>query len=220
MLSVVVLTDISLVANNAGHFPIGCLCIFFRKIPIQALCSFLKLGYLAFLSLSCYPRTSERMKYRGKGLELCLAHIKHPNDEIQSRRYQNGHLQEGKCCFMKLWFHSHRVLWNGSHVVCCFVFLTALRSMWNISALSREWTRAPRRWKRGALTTGQPGKALTGVSHTVGCTRKSSSSISRCSLLYTRWIKNKALLYSTGSYIWRPAIPHNGKEYIKDCVYS
>lgn len=143
MLSVVVLTDISLVANNAGHFPIGCLCIFFRKIPIQALCSFLKFGYLAFLSLSCYPRTSERMKYRGKGLELCLAHIKHPNDEIQSRRYQNGHLQEGKCCFMKLWFHSHRVLWNGSHVVCCFVFLTALSSMWNISALSREWTHAP-----------------------------------------------------------------------------
>ena len=85
-----------------------------------------------FLSLSCYPRTFERMNYREKGLELRLAHIKHTNDEIWNRRYQNGHLQEGKRCFMKLSFHSHKALWNGSHVIALLCFLTALRSMWNI----------------------------------------------------------------------------------------
>lgn len=143
MLSVVVLTDISLVADNAGHLPIGCLCIFFRKIPIQTLCSFLKLGYSAFLSLSCYPRTSERMKYKGKGLELCLAHIKHPNDEIQSRRYQNGHLQEGKCCFMKLVSLTQSIVKWVTHGCVALFFLAALSSMWNISALSRDRPYAP-----------------------------------------------------------------------------
>ena len=37
--------------------------------------------------------------------------------------------------------------------------------------------------------------------------------ISRCQLLYIEWINNKALLYSTGSYIQYPVINHNGKEY-------
>ena len=35
--------------------------------------------------------------------------------------------------------------------------------------------------------------------------------ISRCKLLYIRWI-NKVLLYSTGKYIQYPVINHNGKE--------
>ena len=43
--------------------------------------------------------------------------------------------------------------------------------------------------------------------------------ISRCKLLYTEWINNKVLLYSTGNYIQRPVISHNGKEYEKECVY-
>ena len=36
--------------------------------------------------------------------------------------------------------------------------------------------------------------------------------ISRCKLLYTEWINNKVLLYSTGNYIQYPVINHNGKE--------
>ena len=35
----------------------------------------------------------------------------------------------------------------------------------------------------------------------------------------SRWINNKVLLYSTGSYIQYPGINHNGKEYEKECVY-
>ena len=32
-----------------------------------------------------------------------------------------------------------------------------------------------------------------------------------CKLLYTEWINNKVLLYSTGNYILYPVINHNGK---------
>ena len=39
--------------------------------------------------------------------------------------------------------------------------------------------------------------------------------ISRCKLLYTEWVKNKILLYSTGSYIQYPVINYNGKEHEK-----
>ena len=42
--------------------------------------------------------------------------------------------------------------------------------------------------------------------------------ISRCKLLYTEWINNKVLLYSTGNYIQYPVINHKGKE-IKKNVY-
>ena len=40
--------------------------------------------------------------------------------------------------------------------------------------------------------------------------------VSRCKLVYTEWINNKVLLYSTGQY---PVINHNGKEYEKECIY-
>ena len=43
--------------------------------------------------------------------------------------------------------------------------------------------------------------------------------VSRCKLLYTGWINNKVLLYSTENYIQYPVINHNGKEYEKECVY-
>ena len=42
--------------------------------------------------------------------------------------------------------------------------------------------------------------------------------ISRCKLLYTGWINNKIILYSTGDYIHYSVINHNGKEYEKECV--
>ena len=37
--------------------------------------------------------------------------------------------------------------------------------------------------------------------------------VSRCKPLYTGWINNKVLLYSTGNCIQHPMIHHNGKEY-------
>ena len=40
--------------------------------------------------------------------------------------------------------------------------------------------------------------------------------VSRRKLLYTEWINNKVLLYSTGNYIQYPMINHNGKEYIRN----
>ena len=40
------------------------------------------------------------------------------------------------------------------------------------------------------------------------------SGISRCKLLYTGWINNKILWYSTGNYIQHPVINHNKAEYI------
>ena len=43
--------------------------------------------------------------------------------------------------------------------------------------------------------------------------------ISRCKLVYTEWINNKVLLYSTGSYIQYPVVKHNGKEYKKEYIY-
>ena len=43
--------------------------------------------------------------------------------------------------------------------------------------------------------------------------------ISRCKLLYIKWINNKILLYSTGNYMQYPVINHNGKEYEKECIH-
>ena len=43
--------------------------------------------------------------------------------------------------------------------------------------------------------------------------------VSRCKLLHIEWINNKVLLHSTGNYIQCPEINHNGKEYVKQCVY-
>ena len=43
--------------------------------------------------------------------------------------------------------------------------------------------------------------------------------INRCKLLYTEWINNKVLLYSTGNYIQYPLINHNKKEHEKVYIY-
>ena len=43
--------------------------------------------------------------------------------------------------------------------------------------------------------------------------------VSRCKLLYARWINNKVLLYSTGKYIQYPVINCNGKE-DEEYIYS
>ena len=44
--------------------------------------------------------------------------------------------------------------------------------------------------------------------------------LSRCKLLYTEWINNKVLLYSTRNYSQYPMINHNGKGYLKkECIY-
>ena len=43
--------------------------------------------------------------------------------------------------------------------------------------------------------------------------------VSRCKLLYTAWINNNVLLYSTGNYIQYPVINYNGEEYEKECIY-
>ena len=43
--------------------------------------------------------------------------------------------------------------------------------------------------------------------------------VNRCKLVYTEWISNKVLLYSTGNYIQYPMINHNGKEYKKEYIY-
>ena len=42
--------------------------------------------------------------------------------------------------------------------------------------------------------------------------------VSRCKPLYTEWINNKVLLYSTGNYIQYPVINHREKEFLKECV--
>ena len=42
--------------------------------------------------------------------------------------------------------------------------------------------------------------------------------ISRCKLLYIRWINNKILPYSTGNYIQSPRINYGGNEYFKKIV--
>ena len=43
--------------------------------------------------------------------------------------------------------------------------------------------------------------------------------ISKCKPLYTGWISNKVLLYSTGNYIQYPMVKQNGKEY-EEYIYS
>ena len=40
--------------------------------------------------------------------------------------------------------------------------------------------------------------------------------VSGCKVLYTEWINNKVLLYSTVNYIRYPVINTNGKEYEKE----
>ena len=46
------------------------------------------------------------------------------------------------------------------------------------------------------------------------------SGVSRCKLVYTGWINNKVLLYTTGNYIQYPVINHNGKEYENEYIGS
>ena len=43
--------------------------------------------------------------------------------------------------------------------------------------------------------------------------------ISRCKLVYTEWISNKVLLYSTESYIQYHVINHKGKKLMKKNIY-
>ena len=44
--------------------------------------------------------------------------------------------------------------------------------------------------------------------------------VSKCKLLYIKWISNKVLLYNTENYIQDAMISHNGKEYLpKKCIY-
>ena len=43
--------------------------------------------------------------------------------------------------------------------------------------------------------------------------------VSRCKLVYGRWINSNVLLYSTANYIQYPVINHSGKEYAKECIY-
>ena len=43
--------------------------------------------------------------------------------------------------------------------------------------------------------------------------------VSRCKLLYTEWINNKVLLYSTGNYIQHPKINHNIKKRMYIYIY-
>ena len=45
------------------------------------------------------------------------------------------------------------------------------------------------------------------------------SGVIRCMLLHIGRKDNKALLYSTESYIQCPVISHNGKEYEKEYIY-
>ena len=42
--------------------------------------------------------------------------------------------------------------------------------------------------------------------------------ISRCKLVYTEWINNKVLQYSTGNYIQYPVISQNEKEHEKEYI--
>ena len=43
--------------------------------------------------------------------------------------------------------------------------------------------------------------------------------MSRCKLVYIKWINNKVLLCSTGNYTQYSVINHNGKEYEKVYIY-
>ena len=42
---------------------------------------------------------------------------------------------------------------------------------------------------------------------------------SRCKLLYTAWINNSALVYSTGNYPQYPVVNHNRQEDEKEHIY-
>ena len=44
--------------------------------------------------------------------------------------------------------------------------------------------------------------------------------VNRCKLVYSEWINNKVLLYSTGEYIQYPVLNHNGRQYKKECIYN
>ena len=43
--------------------------------------------------------------------------------------------------------------------------------------------------------------------------------VSRCKLLYRKWINNKFLLYSPGNYVQYPVINHKGQENEKECMH-
>ena len=43
--------------------------------------------------------------------------------------------------------------------------------------------------------------------------------VSKCKLVYTTWINNKILLYSTGNYTQYPVINLNGKYFLKKWMY-
>lgn len=86
MLPVVVLTDISLVADNVDIFPLAVYISSAEKYLFTPCLHFLNWVSL-MLTLSCYPRTFERVKVIGKRLRTMSARIKHTNDEIRNRRF-------------------------------------------------------------------------------------------------------------------------------------
>ena len=47
----------------------------------------------------------------------------------------------------------------GSCICNFFFFFAVPCGLWNLSSLTRVWTRAPRQWKHGVLTTGPPGNS-------------------------------------------------------------
>ena len=47
--------------------------------------------------------------------------------------------------------------------------------------------------------------------------KSGSLGLAAANCIYTEWINNKVLLYSTGNDIQYPVINQNGKEYEKEC---
>ena len=78
--------------------------------------------------------------------------------------------------------------------------------MWNLKYDTNE----PMKQKR---ITDTENRAVVAKGEGAGGQMEWKVGVSRCKFLYTEWINNKVLLYSTENYIQYPVINNNGIEY-------
>ena len=92
-------------------------------------------------------------------------------------------------------------------------------TMWyHLYVESKIWHKWSYLWNRNWITDIE-NRMVVAKEEGIGGGMEWEFGVSRRKLLYIEWINNKVLLYSTENYIQYPMINHNGKEYIKKCIY-
>ena len=88
--------------------------------------------------------------------------------------------------------------------------------LWSLYVEPKIWHKWTHLQKRNRLTDIERRLSVAkGKQEEEGVGWMGSLGVSRCKLLYLKWISQEVLLYSTGNYIQSLGIDHDGREYEK-----